>query len=345
MATEDGNILLQAVDVKGYYETPEGSVYAVNGCTLELHEEEIVGIAGESGCGKSTYGKLLMGYGKHPLRMVSGSVTIDRVNIYDKPWSERKRLWGSLIAMIPQYSMNSLNPTRKIQNLIIDSMKEKFRSSVSESEILERAKGRFMDLGLSPTVLGLYPFELSGGMKQRVVIAISTLLNPKVLIVDEPTSALDVSTQRLLLGLLFHIVKRKIVKSMIIISHDIASLRQICDCMYIMYAGKIAERSPMESMIDQPLHPYAKLLLGAVITPEPEIRKRRLDGIPGAPPQLIKPPASCPFSERCPYAWDLCRSLEPPFLEVEPERFVACWLYTKGGATFERGFDPSRTLK
>jgi len=320
-------MLIEAIDVKGYYSIPEGHVHAVDGCTLKLRHEEIVGIAGESGCGKSTFGKLLMGYDKPPLRMVSGIITIDGVNIYDIPRNERKRVWGSTIAMIPQYSMNSLNPTRKARNLIVDAMKEKFGSSVPKNEMIERAKGRFKDLGLSSTALDMYSFELSGGMKQRTVIAISTLLNPKALIVDEPTSALDVSTQRLLLELLYYIVKRKIVGSMIIISHDIASLRQICDSLCIMYAGKIVESADMEKMIEHPLHPYAKLLLDAVVTPEPEIRKRKLEGIPGAPPQLLRPPVGCRFSERCPYVMDRCKSEEPPYSEAEPDRFVACWLY------------------
>jgi len=326
MNARNRKILIEATNVKGYYYLSEGYVHAVDGCTLKLHEGEIIGIAGESGCGKSTFGKLIMGYNKPPLRLVDGSVTMDRVNIYDLPWKERKKFWGSFIAMIPQYSMNSLTPTHKVRALIIDAINEKSSSSISEEEILERAKRRFEELGLSPTALDMYPFELSGGMKQRAVIALSSLLNPKVLIADEPTSALDVSSQRRLLELLYYIVKREIVKSMIVISHDIASLRQICDYMYIMYAGKIMEGGPTEKMISHPLHPYTKLLLDAVVTLDPEIRKRRLEGIPGAPPRLLEPPIGCRFFERCPYAFDRCKLEEPPFSEVEPDRFVACWL-------------------
>jgi len=336
MTAGSSQILIEAVDVKGYYYIPAGRVHAVDGCTLRLHEGEILGIAGESGSGKSTFGKLIMGYNKPPLRMVSGRITIDGVSIYDMSWRERRKIWGSLIAMIPQYSMNSLPPTHKIQKLIFDAMTEKFPSNISKEEILERAKRRFKDLGLPPFALNMYPFELSGGMKQRAVIAISTLLNPKALIVDEPTSALDVSTQRLLLELLYYIVKREIVKSMIIISHDIATLRQICDYMYIMYAGKVMEGAPIEDMINNPLHPYTQLLLDAVVTPEPEIRKRRLKGIAGAPPPLLKPPVGCRFNERCPYAFDRCKREEPPFSEVEPNRFVACWLIEEGGAASAR---------
>jgi peptide/nickel transport system ATP-binding protein len=326
MDAENRKILIEAINIKGYYYLPRGCVHAVDGCALKLYEGEIIGIAGESGCGKSTFGKLIMGYNKPPLRLVDGSVKMDGVNIYDLPWKERKKFWGSFIAMIPQYSMNSLTPTHKVQALIIDAINEKIGSTISKEEIIERAKRRFEELGLSPNVLEMYPFELSGGMKQRAVIAISSLLNPKVLIADEPTSALDVSTQRRLLELLYYIVKREIVKSMIVISHDIASLRQICDYMYIMYAGKIMEGGPTEKMIIYPLHPYTKLLLNTVVTIDPETRKRRLEGIPGVPPQLIEPPIGCRFSERCPYAIDRCKREEPQFSEAEPERFVACWL-------------------
>jgi peptide/nickel transport system ATP-binding protein len=327
MNAGDKNALLTAIDIKGYYRTPGGYVQAVDGCSLKLHEGGLVGIAGESACGKSTLGKLLIGYDKPPLKMMGGSVIVDGVNIYGMSWNDRKTLWGSSIAMIPQYSMNSLNPTRKILHLILDAMKEKFQSGLSEGEVIKRAELRFRDLGLSSNVLEMYPFELSGGMRQRAVIAISTLLNPKVLVVDEPTSALDVTTQRLLLGLLHHIVRNEIVGSMVVISHDIASLRQICDQMYIMYAGKIVESAPTEKMIDRPLHPYTRLLINAVITIEPEIRGRKLEGIPGAPPRLLKPPPGCRFSDRCAYAMARCRTEEPPLLEIEPNILVACWLH------------------
>lgn len=327
MKTGNDTTLVNVTGLRGCYVTSEGKVHAVDGCSLKLQEGEIVGIAGESACGKSTFGKLLMGYDKPPLQVVEGAVFVDGVNVYSMSWNERKALWGTSIAMVPQYSMNSLNPTRKILNLIIDAMKEKFGFNVSEAEVSRRAKRRFEDLGLSPDVLEMYPFELSGGMKQRVVIAISTLLNPKVLVVDEPTSALDVSTQRLLLGLLYYIVRNNIVRSMVFISHDIASLRQICNRMYIMYAGKFVESSPTERMIAHPLHPYTKLLLNAVITVDPEVRARKLEGISGAPPRLINPPLGCRFFERCPYAMERCRIEEPPLSEVERVRSVACWLH------------------
>lgn len=321
-------MLLEAVNIKGYYNTSRGYVRAVDGCSLKVKEGEIAGIAGESACGKSTLGKLLIGYDKPPLKMVEGKVIVDGINIYDFPWSKRKSLWGSLVAMIPQYSMNSLNPTIKISDFIVDAMKEKFQSKkVSKDEVLKKAELRFKELGLSAGVLDMYPFELSGGMKQRAVIAISTLLNPRLLVADEPTSALDVSTQKLLLELLLYVVKSRIVGSLIVISHDIASLRQICDQTYIMYAGKIVESSPTDEIIDCPFHPYTKLLLNAVITIQPEIREQRLKSISGTPPQLVKPPQGCRFFERCPDAMGKCKDEEPPSIEVKPGRFVACWLY------------------
>jgi len=322
--------LLKAVNIKGVYESLKGPVYAVDGCSFALSKGDITGILGESGSGKSTFGKLLMGYEKPPLRLIEGHVTINGVNIYEMNLKERKReVWGSLVAMVPQYSMNALNPTRKIHALIKDIMKEKIASEISDEEIRSMSEARVKELGLSPDVLDMYPFELSGGMKQRVVIAVSTLLNPQVLIADEPTSALDVSTQRQLLILLYNLVKKDIVQGLLFISHDISTLRQICNYLFVMYAGKPVELAETEKIINDPLSPYTKLLLNSIVTIDPEIRKTKLSDIPGVPPDLLNPPKGCRFRERCPYATQRCKQKDPPFKEIEKGRFVACWLYPK----------------
>jgi peptide/nickel transport system ATP-binding protein len=179
----------------------------------------------------------------------------------------------------------------------------------------------------------MYPFELSGGMRQRVLIAIATLLNPSLLIADEPTSALDVSTQRMVLETLYDIYRKGLVKSIIFISHDIATVRQIADMIIVMYAGKIVEKGATENIINEPLHPYSKGLMFSILTPEPQIKervKRREDILlKGEPPSLINPPPGCRFHPRCPYAMDICRREEPKTIEVEKNRFVSCWLYLK----------------
>ncbi|MGB9759963.1 MAG: ABC transporter ATP-binding protein [Thermoproteota archaeon] len=320
---------LKAVNVRGYYKTIRGYVKAVDGCSLATHEGDIIGLAGESGSGKSTLGKLLIGYNKPPLNLISGHVDIGNIKIYNLSWNERRKLWGSLVTMIPQYSMNSLNPVIKISDFIVDTIKQHSKE-ISKKDIIEKAIQRFDELQLSQSVLNMYPFELSGGMKQRVVIVASTLLNPSVIVADEPTSALDVSTQRALLELLYKIVKQKIVKSMVIISHDIATLYQISNYVYIMYAGKVVEASNTEELIGDPLHPYTKILINAVTTPEPTTRKQKLVSMSGAPPNLLNPPIGCRFYHRCPFAMEKCKSEEPPLWEIKPGRFVACWLYKNG---------------
>ncbi|MCD6537813.1 ABC transporter ATP-binding protein [Candidatus Bathyarchaeota archaeon] len=322
------SLVLDARHIEGGYDLGSGFLKAVDDCSLYAYEGEMLGVAGESGCGKSTLAKLIMGLTKPPLRLVKGKSIIDDIDVYKLSWKERKKiLWGKVVTMIPQASMNALNPTKKIKDVVFDVVREKYSTPPSKSEILDMAKKRFDEIGLDPVALDMYPIELSGGMKQRAIIAISTLLNPSFLIADEPTSALDVSTQKLLLELLYMLIKRNIVKTLIFISHDIATLRQICDKMCIMYAGKILEISDTEDVINRPLHPYTERLMESVIPLIPSIRKKTLKGIPGAPPNLLNPPSGCRFHPRCRYAMPLCKEKEPPLREAKKGRFVSCWLH------------------
>jgi len=322
-----GKALLKALNLEGGYEVRTGLVKAVDGCFVELSEGEILGVIGESGCGKSTLGKLLMGFTKPPLWKVNGTVIIGETDIYSYDLEERRKFWGYLISMVPQYSMNALNPTMRIRDLVYDFLKQ-HKSDITKEEALEMASARLKCLNLSPEVLNMYPFELSGGMKQRVVIMMSTLLNPRILICDEPTSALDVSTQRVLLELLYNMVKtERVVGSMMIISHDVAAISQICDTLYVMYAGKIVEKGPLREVLEEPLHPYTKALVNCVLTPEERIKGVRIEGLKGAPPDLLNPPSYCRFAPRCPLAFDKCWRESPPTSEIG-EREVACWLFS-----------------
>jgi len=322
-----GKMLLRAIDLKGGYAIRSGFVKAVDGCSLTLSEGEILGIIGESGCGKSTLGKLLMGFTMPPLKLLNGKALIEEIDLYSYDLEDRRRFWGSLISMMPQYSMNALNPTMKIKDFIYDFLKHHKRD-ITREEALEIASDRLKSLNLSPNVLDMYPFELSGGMKQRVVIMVSTLLNPKTLICDEPTSALDVSTQRVLLELLYNMVKlEKIVSSMIIISHDVAAISQICDTLYVMYAGKIVEKGSLNDIVEEPLHPYTKALISSVLTPEERVRRGKITGLKGAPPDLLNPPVYCRFAARCPSAFSKCKQAEPPLIRIG-NREVACWLFS-----------------
>jgi peptide/nickel transport system ATP-binding protein len=318
-------IVVEAKNVTGDYVLKDLVVHAVEDCSLELFEGDIVGIVGESGCGKSTFGKLLIGYDKPPLRLVSGTVRVDELDIYSmKPKMRSRKIWGVKISRIPQYSMNSLNPVARIKTIVKDYYRSKF-PGISEKKALERAAARFEEVGLERDILERYPFELSGGMKQRVVIILSTLIDPKCVIADEPTTALDVSTQRRLIEFMYTLVKKKIVASMIFFSHDIATLNQMCNYFYVMYAGQIVEYGKREDIINNPLHPYTKLLISAIPDIDPKIRENRLKDIPGFPPDLRDPPETCRFLERCPYAEDACKKRQS--LIDKGGRKVRCRLF------------------
>jgi peptide/nickel transport system ATP-binding protein len=324
--------IVEVENLKAYYFVRNGIVRAVDGIDLTIDKKMIVGIVGESGCGKSTLARALSLNLEPPLKIVEGSITIDGIKISEMPVNEvRRKILGIKVALIPQSAMNALIPTIKIKYFIRDVLKEK--TGYTLQEILELAMKRFKELNLPLNTLDMYPFELSGGMRQRVLIAIATLLNPSLLIADEPTSALDVSTQRMVLETLYDIYRKGLVKSIIFISHDIATVRQIADMIIVMYAGKIVEKGATENIINEPLHPYSKGLMFSILTPEPQIKervKRREDILlKGEPPSLINPPPGCRFHPRCPYAMDICRREEPKTIEVEKNRFVSCWLYLK----------------
>ena len=318
--------LLIAQNVKSYYLTREGYIKAVDGVDLMLEEDTILGIAGESGCGKSTLVNTLMMNIRPPLHFIDGKIELDNIVISELDRKKLKRdVWGKLVSLVPQSALNALMPTMKIIDFIEDIVRQ--HEAISRSEVLSMAKRRFEELNLPTRALFLYPHELSGGMRQRVVIAISTLLNPKLLIADEITSALDVSTQKQVLKLLADLRRSKIIRSIIFVSHDIAVLRQIVDVIAIMYAGKIVEIAPIEEIIFNPRHPYTSALISSVITPEPEIRKRGLSYLPGEPPNLLNPPKGCRFHPRCPKALDICKQKEPQLVEVSKGHLVSCHLY------------------
>jgi len=322
--------LLSAKNLRAYYSLPKGFVRAVDGVSLNVNYGEVLGLAGESGCGKSTFAKTLMMNIRPPLKFLEGRVVIANQDLTNMSRNElRTKVWGLTISLVPQSALNALMPTKRTKDLIREVIKC-HRKDLDDDAILQLAENRFRELGLSIEALDMYPHELSGGMRQRVVIAVSTLLNPKLLIADEPTSALDVSTQKQALKMIMDLKRRGIIKSVVFITHDIAILRQIADRIAIMYAGKIVEIGLMNDMLNESLHPYTKGLINAVITPEPEVRKRNLSYISGSPPDLFNPPTGCRFYPRCSSVMDVCKIKEPPLVEVEKGHFVACHLHTLG---------------
>lgn len=311
---------LQVENLTVYYQTLRGDVQALEAATFSIADGEIMGLAGESGCGKSTLANSLIRL-VPPMRLVRGEVRLDGEVL---PIDDPKRMSDfrfSRISVIPQYAMNALNPTRKVGKMIGELLGSRQVDFATVKPELER---RLDLVELPHEVLNMYPIELSGGMKQRVVMVLSTLLNPSLLIADEITSALDVSTQKAVAEMLVGFRDRGFVKSIIVITHDISILYQIADSILIMYAGQLAEKAPTDAIIRAPRHPYTRLLIGSL--PEVGVRhaERRLTGIPGRPPLLLDPPPGCRFRERCSVAFEKCLE-EPPFVEVEPGHFVACW--------------------
>lgn len=317
--------VLRVVDYRVYYRTLSGYVRAVDGVSLDVESGSVTGIIGESGCGKSTLVQSIV-LPKHPMFYAGGSVVLaEKYDLVGMPLSERRRLLLKELAYIPQYALDALPVVKKVRTFIADLASDK---GVPREELLATFRERLRQVNLPERVLDMYPMELSGGMRQRVVIAVSTLFRPRLLIADEPASALDVVTQRQVLELLRDLKDRGLVESLVIISHDIASIRQIADSIATMYAGKVVEEGPLEETIREPLHPYTALLIRAIPPVGATYRAGKLRGLAGAPPSLLDPPPGCRFHPRCPYAEAVCSREEPPRVRVGKST-VACWLYAR----------------
>jgi peptide/nickel transport system ATP-binding protein len=317
--------ILLVDDYKVYYSTFSGAVRAVDGLSLRIISGNIVGIIGESGSGKSTFAQSLV-LPKHPMFIAGGkAIFLEKYDLTRISVRERRSILLTKLSYIPQYAMDSLPTIKKLKTFIRDIASEK---NVSYSEILDKFRERLKQVNLSDNILDMYPLQLSGGMRQRVLIAISTIFRPALLIADEPTSALDVVSQRQVLELLKDLKEQDLVDSIMIISHDIASIRQIADRLAIMYAGKIVEEGESEKVIHDPLHPYTSLLIRSVPSLGINYKETRLKGLGGFPPNLINPPKGCRFHPRCPFATDICRAKEPPTIQIGDRR-VSCWLYVE----------------
>jgi peptide/nickel transport system ATP-binding protein len=299
-------------------------VYAVDHVSLKVEEGKSLGIAGESGCGKSTLALSLMGYYFAPLHYTSGEIIVDGKSISGlRPDDIRKKILGSEISYIPQAAMNALNPTQKIISFINDVI-QAHTPEATKKDVYDLACFSFENVGLPEEVLQKYPVELSGGMKQRTVIAVSAILSPKVLIADEPTSALDVTSQKMVIKTLRDLMEKGIIKSMIFITHELPLLYNVTNDIMVMYAGQIVEKATAQQAVFDPLHPYSKGLMGSIIVPEKGLRDHKLAAIHGVPPNLKNPPAGCRFAERCKYVVPECRGNSVALREIENGRAYRC---------------------
>ncbi|HOP94442.1 MAG TPA: ABC transporter ATP-binding protein [Dictyoglomaceae bacterium] len=325
----DEKVLIKLDNVKAYYKMRtfeiEKDVRAVDGVSIDVKDNEIMGIAGESGSGKSTLGRVIYGHLGFPLIFIDGEIhySLDDIEIINSPISlksERlKDLRWKVISYIPQSSMNVLNPVRKIRDIVCDIIEShKMEKEFYEAKIVESLN----HFGLSPSILNLYPYQLSGGMRQRVVITLATIFNPKVIIADEPTSALDVVTQLNLLKLFKNIHKEN-SNSFVFITHDMSIIANLTDRVTIMYAGKVFEVGDTAVLFEEPLHPYTRFLINSI--PQIGDKTERLS-IPGTAPNLINPPIGCRFYPRCPFAKEICEKEEPSLVEVAKGHKVACFL-------------------
>lgn len=319
--------LLEVKNLRAYYRTFFGVVRAVDGISFELYRGEILGIIGESGSGKSSLVQSIV-LPKPPLYVVDGSVLLHEdgrvLNLTKLDSRARRSILGTRISLVPQYVMDALPTVRRVRDVLRDVAREK---KLDYDELRRLFIKRLRDVNLDEGVLERYPLELSGGMRQRTILALATLFNPDILIADEPASALDLVSQRQVLELMRQLRDEKIVGSVIYITHDIASVRQIADRVLVMYAGKILENGSVEDVVKDPLHPYTKVLIRSVPPLGVSHSERRLEGLKGAPPSLLNPPPGCRFAPRCPYAFARCIKEEPPLLKTEGGRVVSCWLY------------------
>ena len=316
--------LLSVRNLKTSFFTHVGEVKAVRGIDFDVHEGEILGIVGESGSGKSVTSLSIMGLLAYPGRVVDGEIRLRDSDLLSLCHKEMRKIRGKEIAMIFQDPMTSLNPVYTIGNQMIEMILE--HEDIGKAEAKERAIEmlKLVEIPDPERRLSCYPHEFSGGMRQRAMIAMALSCSPKLLIADEPTTALDVTIQAQILHLLKHL-NEELQMTIILITHDLGVIASACDRVNVMYGGLIMESGTVEDIFYKPRHPYTMGLLGSIpILDEGE--KKRLIPIAGTPPDLISPPAGCPFNARCKYCMNICREDLPSFFEESPSHRAMCWL-------------------
>jgi len=321
--------VLQITDLQVSYYTDAGRATALDGVSLTLHEGEKLGLVGESGSGKSTMALAMMRMIKPPGRIEGGSVVVGDTNLTALSEEDMLKARLSKIAYIPQGAMNSLNPVMRIGAQMVDAIKA-HDPQADKSDLIERSLDALTSVDLKEDVFKMYAHELSGGMKQRVCIAISILLKPQVIIADEPTSALDVVTQRQVMETIDR-VQDKIGAAVILIGHDMGLMAQFVDKVAVMYAGRLMELSTVHEMFTDPKHPYAKALISSLPSLE---NKGVFQGIPGLAPSLLRLPGGCAFHPRCTHVMEVCRTVRPNLDTLPGGRKVECHLYAEEVISF-----------
>jgi peptide/nickel transport system ATP-binding protein len=316
--------VLDVHDLVTNYITHQGNVDAVSHVNFTVEEGQTFGLAGESGCGKTTAAMSIMGLLPSNGRVMGGRIILDGEDLLKKDEKELRKIRWKKISIVFQGAMNALNPVLNVGEQISEVILEK--EEITKNDAMDRVRELFDLVEIEPSRIVDYPHEFSGGMRQRVMIAMALACHPKLVIADEPITALDVIVQNQILDLMKDL-QRKLNLSQILITHDLSVIAETCDKVGIMYAGKLVEYAEAGPVFKTPLHPYTSALIGAY--PSIVGEKKTLNFIPGSPPNLINPPTGCRFHPRCPYAKDICSQEEPAYVEEEPGHYAACHFVTE----------------
>ncbi|MEM2202584.1 MAG: ABC transporter ATP-binding protein [Candidatus Bathyarchaeia archaeon] len=316
--------LLEVKNLCTYFRTTKGVVKAVDDVSFDVKKGETIAVIGESGCGKSSLAKSIIRLLPRNIHTYKGSIYLEDEDLMKLDEKKMNEVRWRKISMVSQAALNSLNPVIKVGQQVAEPLI--IHEGIDKGTALERAKKALSMVGIPETFADRYPFELSGGMKQRVIIAMALITNPDVIILDEPTSALDVLTQASIMNML-KVIKGKTAKTFMFITHDIAVSSELADKVAVMYAGQIVELTGAEKFYKTPLHPYSIQLMASVPTLRTD---KKLEFIPGTPPSLIDPPKGCRFAERCRWKFEKCKD-EPPLFRTGNDSFVKCWLYESKG--------------
>ncbi len=314
--------ILDIRDLNVHFPINIGTVQAVNGVNLKLEQGEVMGLVGESGCGKSTLGFSILRLLRPPGRIVGGEILYHGEDIVQMSEKEILDLRGSRIAMIFQDPLTSLNPLYRIDHHYLETLFT-HEKGISKSEALEKAENMLEALGIARDRLAEYPHQMSGGMRQRIMIGLGLVLNPDLIIADEPTTALDVIVEAQFLDLMDDL-RKEFNLTIILITHNLGNVAQLADRITVMYGGNIMEVGQAQAIFDDPFHPYTQGLLASI--PNIKLDQPKLETMPGSPPDLVKPPAGCVFHPRCPKVMNRCRQKKPAAFEKD-SRLVSCWLH------------------